>query len=190
MEERGTPERRTPPRVPGAGGAAGHNPADLSGMREELRLLLPGAQMLTAFPIILPFNQGFARIQRAEQWVYLVTYVCAIGSLVCLRAPAAQHRIERPLRRPVRFKQLANRLIVAGLAFLSLATHLVVTVVIGGCRRSSSPRWWRWRSPRPGGCSPWSAKCGVRSERPAGGVTTVRRNGLPAWCVDRYRTVR
>lgn len=101
-------------------------------MREELRILLPGAQMLTAFPIILPFNQGFARIQRAEQWVYLVTYVCAIGSLVCLRAPAAQHRIERPLRRPVRFKQLANRLIVAGLAFLSLVTHLVVTMVIGG----------------------------------------------------------
>lgn len=34
---------------------------DLSELLEERRVLLPGAQTLTAFLIILPFNGGFAQ---------------------------------------------------------------------------------------------------------------------------------
>lgn len=121
-----------------AGGTADeeHDPDDLTGMREELRILLPGAQTLTAFLIILPFNQGFGRLQRTEQWVYLATFVCAITSLILFTAPAAQHRLERPLQNRARFKRRSNRLIIAGLVPFSLAlilaTHLVVNVVIQG----------------------------------------------------------
>lgn len=116
-----------------------HDPENMSGMREELRILLPGSQMLTGFLILLPFNQRFERIPRLDQWVYLASFVCSLTSLVLFTAPAAQHRLQRPLRRRVGFKNRANRLIVAGLATLSLAlilaTHLVVSEIITGLPR-------------------------------------------------------
>lgn len=133
----GRPSRRADALPQQTGGAdEEHDPDDLSGMREEVRILLPGAQTLTAFLIVLPFSQGFGRLQRTEQWVYLATFACAITSLVLFTAPAAQHRLERPLRDRAGFKRRANRLIITGLVPFSLAlilaTHLVVNTVIQG----------------------------------------------------------
>ncbi len=78
-----------------------------------MRVLLPGTTTLTAFLIILPFNVSFT-------------------------APAAHHRIERPLKDRDRFKTRASRLMIAGLIPLSfafvLATDLVVSAVVGDDR--------------------------------------------------------
>lgn len=104
---------------------------DLGDLLQELRVLLPGAQTLTAFLIILPFNGGFAQIQRGEKYVYVATFLCAVASLICLSAPAAQHRVQRPLLDREGFKMTANRLIVIGMVFLSLALALATELVIG-----------------------------------------------------------
>ena len=108
---------------------------DLSDMLSELRILLPGAQMLTAFLIILPFNGGARQIIQAERYVFLVTFFCALISLVLLSAPAIQHRLMRPLISKARFKRIASRQIVAGscaLGFaLILGTNLVLSEVFG-----------------------------------------------------------
>ncbi len=70
-----------------------------------------------------------------EKWVYVATFLCSLVSLVILSAPAAQHRLQRPLIDRVQFKQYATRLILIGLVPLSLAlilsTHLVVAEVLG-----------------------------------------------------------
>lgn len=114
---------------------------DLSDLLEELRVLLPGAQTLTAFLIILPFNGGFGQIREGEQIVYLVTFLCSVVSLVLFTAPAAHHRLQRPLRDRKGFKTQATRLIVAGLVPLSialtLATQLVISEVVAA-------RWFSW----------------------------------------------
>ncbi len=106
---------------------------DLNDMLQELRIILQGAQVLTAFLIVIPFNQGFAEIDQLEKWVYLATFLCAISSLIIFSAPAAQHRIDRPLMDRERFKKYASRMIIIGLVPLSfsliLATHLVITQV-------------------------------------------------------------
>lgn len=107
---------------------------DLSDLLQELRVLLPGVQMLTAFLIILPFSAGFTRIEQSERWSYLAIFLCAVSSLVLFTAPAAQHRLERLLRDRVRFKHDATRLIIVGLVPFSLAlilaAHLVVTEAV------------------------------------------------------------
>ncbi|ELX10584.1 putative membrane protein [Janthinobacterium sp. HH01] len=108
---------------------------DFSDMLSEMRILLPGAQMLSAFLIILPFNGGFARIVHAEKLLFLATFFLSLTSLVLLSAPAIQHRLMRPLKDRARFKRMATRQIVAGalaLAFaLVLGTDLVISEVFG-----------------------------------------------------------
>jgi CBS domain containing-hemolysin-like protein len=114
---------------------------DLSDLLQELRVLLPGAQTLTAFLIILPFNGGFAQIRDEEKAVYLITFLCSVISLVLFTAPAAHHRLQRPLRDREGFKTLATKLIIAGLVPLSialiLATQLVISEVV-------PVRWFSW----------------------------------------------
>ena len=108
---------------------------DLSDMLSELRILLPGAQMLTAFLIILPFSIGARQFIQAERLVFLATFFFALTSLVLLSAPAIQHRLMRPLISRERFKRVATRQIVAGSGALAIAftlgTNLVISSVFG-----------------------------------------------------------
>ena len=116
-------------------GNEGHDETELDDMLQELRILLQGLQVLTAFLIILPFNGGFRDIDQVEKWVYMVTFLCALTGLVLLSAPAAQHRLQRPLMDRVGFKNLATRMIIIGLIpssiALVLATQLVIAQAVG-----------------------------------------------------------
>ena len=108
---------------------------DFSDMLSELRVLLPGTQMLTAFLIILPFSGGARQTILAERMVFLATFFFSLISLVLLSAPAIQHRLMRPLITRERFKRVATRHIVAGAACLAFAftlgTNLVISSVFG-----------------------------------------------------------
>jgi 4-hydroxybenzoate polyprenyltransferase len=114
-----------------------HEDHDLSDLLQELRILLQGVQVLTAFLVILPFSEGFGRLDQFEKWVYLATFVSSLGGLVFISAPAAQHRLQRPLRSEnrVRFKHFATQMIVVGLAMFSvalvMASQLVSNEVVG-----------------------------------------------------------
>jgi Family of unknown function (DUF6328) len=94
---------------------------NLSELLQELRVALPGIQVLFAFLLVVPFQQGWANVTDFEQTVYYVTLLLTAASSVCLIAPTARHRI--------RFRDLdkewlvetSNRLTLAGLALLGLA---------------------------------------------------------------------
>jgi hypothetical protein len=94
---------------------------NLAELLQELRVALPGIQVLFAFLLVVPFQQGWANVTDFEQTVYYVTLLLTAAASVCLIAPTARHRI--------RFRELdkewvvetANRLTIAGLAFLGLA---------------------------------------------------------------------
>ncbi len=112
-----------------------HDEHDLSEMLQELRILQQGVLVLTAFLTILPFSAGFDKIERYEKWVFIATFICSIASVVLFSAPAAQHRLVRPLKDRVGFKDSASRMTVVGLIPFSLAlvlaTQLVVSQVLG-----------------------------------------------------------
>jgi hypothetical protein len=113
----------------------GHDEQDINDLLQELRILLQGVQVLTAFLVILPFNQGFEKIEELEKWVYIATFICSVTGLVLFSAPAALHRLARPLADRVRFKEFATRMTIGGLVpsslALVLATQLVVAQVLG-----------------------------------------------------------
>lgn len=108
---------------------------DLTDLLGELRVLLPTAQLFSAFLVTVPFAPGFAAIATGERHVFLATFGFAIVALVLLSAPAVQHRLLRQLQHRARFKTFATREIVAGATSLAislvLATQLVLTAVFG-----------------------------------------------------------
>jgi hypothetical protein len=108
---------------------------DFTDLLSETRILLPGAQMLSAFLIILPFNTGFSQIVHWEKQLFLATFLFSLASLVLLSAPAIQHRLMRPLKDRAHFKRVATRQVVAGAFALAVAlvlgTNLVMSEVFG-----------------------------------------------------------
>ncbi len=118
-----------------------HHEGDLTDLLSELRILLPGTQTLMAFLIILPFNSRFTEIQDDEKWIYVLTFVCAVMSLVCFTTPAVHHRLQRPLRDREAFKIRATRWIIAGLVPLSIAVVLVTQLVLSTV---IVERWFSW----------------------------------------------
>ncbi|GGK33669.1 hypothetical protein GCM10008955_29670 [Deinococcus malanensis] len=124
---------------------------------QEIRVLLSGSQVLTAFLVTLPFSSGFARLDAAERNVYAATFLTALLSLIVFATPAAYHRLVWPVPDRLRFKQLGTRLVVVGLiplsASLILATHLVLSEVLGERRTNTFTAavalaigvlWWAW----------------------------------------------
>lgn len=107
---------------------------DLGDLLEETRILLPGAELLAAFLIPLPFTERFERLTEPERIVYLFTFFATLVALACFLAPAAYHRIARPIHDKRAFKTFANRFIVFGLIpftiSLSLASYLVTSIVV------------------------------------------------------------
>lgn len=112
-----------------------HDKRSLNEMLQELRVLQQGSQILAGFLVLLPFSEGFVKIAPFEKWVYIIAFITAIISLICFSAPAAQHRVERPLRHRIKFKRSSTRIIIAGTIALSVAlistTQLVLNEVVG-----------------------------------------------------------
>jgi len=113
----------------------------------ELRVALPGVQVLFAFLLVVPFNQRFADITDFQQTVYFVTLLFTAAASVCLIAPTAQHRIEFRAQHKEQILLMANRLAIVGLGCLAVAmtgaillitdllygstTTVIVTVPVG-----------------------------------------------------------
>ena len=114
---------------------------DLDDLLSEIRILLPGAELLAAFLIPLPFTEKFGHLSVAERGVYLFTFVATVLSLACFVTPAVYHRLARPIHDKRAFKDFANRFVVAGLAVftlcLVLCTYLVTSVVVNSIAAAS-----------------------------------------------------
>src|SRR5215210_9462632 len=66
---------------------------NLQEMLGELRVALPGVQVLFAFLLVVPFNQRFGQVTPFQEKVYFVTLLFAAAASVCLIAPTMHHRI-------------------------------------------------------------------------------------------------
>src|SRR3954470_21809839 len=66
---------------------------ELIEMLNELRVALPGVQVLFAFLLTLPFTQGFDKISDNERrWFFLSVVLAALSSMFLI-APSAHHRL-------------------------------------------------------------------------------------------------
>jgi hypothetical protein len=94
---------------------------NLQEMLGELRVALPGVQVLFAFLLVVPFNQRFAEVTSFQKTVYFATLLCTAASTVCLIAPTAHHRIQFRQQDKYRILHTGNRIVVVGLLLLAIA---------------------------------------------------------------------
>src|SRR5437764_5044860 len=65
---------------------------NLSEMLQELRVALPGVQVLFAFLLTVPFSAGLVRMSQFERVLYLIVLLSTALATFVLLAPAPYHR--------------------------------------------------------------------------------------------------
>lgn len=94
----------------------------------ELRVALPGAQVLFAFLLVAPFSAKFD-LDELEKAAYLVALLSTLLGTVLLIAPSAYHRLRWREKNKERMLRIGNMLAIAGLAAIALAMSASIFLV-------------------------------------------------------------
>ncbi|MFL6238555.1 MAG: DUF6328 family protein [Actinomycetes bacterium] len=102
---------------------------ELIELLNELRVALPGVQVLFAFLLTVPFTQRFGRTTTIQRDIYFVTLILAALSSILFIAPSSQHRLLFRKRDKERLLLRANAYAIAGLICLGAAFSSAVLFV-------------------------------------------------------------
>jgi uncharacterized protein DUF6328 len=96
---------------------------------QELRALIPGAQVLFGFLLAVQFTDRFGRLEDSQRYVHYATLVCTALALVLFLAPAAHHRLRFRSGDKDYTLRKGNREAIAGSVSMALAFTGVVYLV-------------------------------------------------------------
>lgn len=102
---------------------------ELIELLNELRVALPGVQVLFAFLLAVPFQQRFHQATSFQRGAYFVTLVAALVSTGLLIAPSAYHRVNFRQHDKQQIVQFANRCVIAGIGVLAVAMVSVMVLI-------------------------------------------------------------
>ena len=103
---------------------------------QELRVALPGVQVLFGFLLVVPFSARWSDVTGFQQDLYFACLLCSAAATAFLIAPSAIHRLDFERGDKPVIVQISNVLAIIGLTFLALAivgvVLLITDVLYGG----------------------------------------------------------
>ena len=102
---------------------------ELIELLNELRVALPGVQVLFAFLLAVPFSQRFSQTTDLQRDTFMVALLSTMAGSVFLIAPSAYHRIRFRDRDKEALLQIANVFAIVGMIFLAVGMTSVVFLV-------------------------------------------------------------
>ena len=112
---------------------------ELIELLNELRVTLPGVQVLFAFLLIAPFSQSFAEVNDLQKYAYLGALVfTALGSALLI-APTPYHRIRFRDYDKEQMLRTANALAIGGTICLAIGMSCALFLVTDFLFRSPVP---------------------------------------------------
>jgi predicted membrane channel-forming protein YqfA (hemolysin III family) len=102
---------------------------ELIELLNEIRVLLPGVQVLFAFLLTAPFASGFEKVTEFQRDLYAICLLSALAATACLVAPTTYHRIQWRQRDKEVLLRTSNRLTIAGSMFLALSLTCSILLI-------------------------------------------------------------
>jgi membrane associated rhomboid family serine protease len=102
---------------------------ELIELLNELRVALPGVQVLFAFLLAVPFANGFPKLSATGRDVFFAAFIATALSTVLLIAPSSYHRLRWRQHDKERMLRISNLLSIAGLFCLAVAITCTVFVI-------------------------------------------------------------
>jgi hypothetical protein len=111
---------------------------ELIELLNELRVVLPGVQVLFAFLLTLPFTGHFDKLNTTDRNVYFTAFMAAALSSAFLVAPSAHHRMR--FREPIKEQlvKASTAYTLAGIGLLAIAISAVLFLITDVLYRSDA----------------------------------------------------
>lgn len=104
---------------------------ELMELLNELRVMLPGVQVLFAFLLVVPFSERFASTTTNERIAYYVSLASAALCSILFMTPSVYHRVQFRQHDKERLLRLGNVVVIAGTIVLGLGIASAVYFVTG-----------------------------------------------------------
>jgi hypothetical protein len=95
----------------------------------ELRVAMPGVQILFGFLLTVPFQQRFSQVTDFQQTIYFATLVAASIAAAFLIAPSAYHRVMFEQQDKPNIIRIGTAQLLVGLVALAFAMNGAVLLV-------------------------------------------------------------
>ena len=92
----------------------------------ELRVVLPGAQVLLAFLFTVPFATRFGRVSHNDRAALFVSLLSTVAGTLLLMAPSVYHRVRWQQGGKQEVVQIAHRLFLLGTGLLAFGLAAAV----------------------------------------------------------------
>ena len=102
---------------------------ELIELLNELRVALPGVQVLFAFLLAVPFATGWTRVTELQRDVFFVAFLATAAASILLIAPSAHHRLRWREGDKEHMLRTANTVTIAGMAFLAIGMTAAVFLI-------------------------------------------------------------
>jgi hypothetical protein len=102
---------------------------ELIELLNELRVALPGVQVLFAFLLAVPFAAGWSKVTESQKDIFFATLVATAISTACFIVPTAYHRLNFRNREKENILLLSNKFAIAGIMFLALSMIGVIVLI-------------------------------------------------------------
>src|SRR3954447_7560282 len=102
---------------------------ELIELLNELRVALPGVQVLFAFLLAVPFAQGWSKVTESQKNIFFATLLATSISTACFIVPTAYHRLNFRNREKENILLLSNKFAIAGILFLALSMIGVLMLI-------------------------------------------------------------
>ena len=102
---------------------------ELLELLNELRVALPGVQVLFAFLLAVPFAAGWERTSNFQRDVFFATLISTAISTAFFISPTAYHRLHFRNQEKERILLASNKFAIAGIVFLGLSMIGVIVLI-------------------------------------------------------------
>lgn len=102
---------------------------NLSELLQELRVALPGVQVLFGFLLTVPFTERFKSLTTFQEGLFFATLLCTALTTALLVAPTANHRLLFHKRDKEYIVMVANRYAVTGVALMAISMCGVILLI-------------------------------------------------------------
>src|SRR5215204_7272404 len=102
---------------------------ELMELLQELRVVIPGVQVLLAFLLTAPFQQRFAQLPGSMRNAFFASIACATLATAFLIAPSAHHRLRWRAGEKERLVRVGNQMAIIGTVLLAAAIVLALYVI-------------------------------------------------------------
>jgi uncharacterized protein DUF6328 len=102
---------------------------ELIELLNELRVALPGVQVLFAFLLAVPFANGWTKVTQSQKNIFFATLVATAISTACFIVPTAYHRLNFRKREKENILLISNKFAIAGIMFLAVSMIGVIVLI-------------------------------------------------------------